>query len=296
MDDLELRKILTGVVAGFAFAGMLAEPPAARADGVEPAPQAIIPLAPYLRAQATVHAVVNGQAGTFMFDTGEGVTCMSPALAKKAGGEPWGRISGFRMSGERLDNPHCDHVTFDLAGQRLLAPVVSTLDIMQFMGEGIPPIDGAIGLDLFAHRVITIVPRREIVLESPESFAVRIKNAREVPIRLVRDAEGVALAVDAAVPTPKGMAWMELDSGNGGSLVVANHIAPLLDLPTDAATPRPGRFALANGIEVQGGIRTRDLIMDGNIGAQFLNHWILTLDLEHERAWLSPLPEGTANP
>jgi hypothetical protein len=28
--------------------------------------------------------------------------------------------------------------------------------------------------------------------------------------------------------------------------------------------------------------------MDGNIGAQFLNNWILTLDLEHGRAWLSP--------
>lgn len=31
--------------------------------------------------------------------------------------------------------------------------------------------------------------------------------------------------------------------------------------------------------------------MDGNIGAQFLNHWILTLDLRHRRAWLSPLKE-----
>lgn len=264
-------------------------------EGVEPAPQAVIPLAPYLRAQATVQAVVNGQAGTFMFDTGVGVTCMSPAFAKKAGCEPWGRISGFRMSGERLDNPHCDNVIFDLSGQRLNAPVVSALDLMKFMGEGLPPIDGAVGLDLFDHRVITIIPRREIVLESPESFAVRVKNAREVPIRLVRDAEGVALAVDAAVHTPKGLAWMELDSGNGGSLVVANHIAPLLDLSPDTPTPRPGRFELANGIVVQGNIRTRDLIMDGNIGAQFLNHWILTLDLEHGRAWLSPLPERAAN-
>jgi hypothetical protein len=37
-------------------------------------------------------------------------------------------------------------------------------------------------------------------------------------------------------------------------------------------------------------IRTRDLIMDGNIGAQFLNRWIVTLDLEHARVWLSALP------
>jgi hypothetical protein len=106
---------------------------------------------------------------------------------------------------------------------------------------------------------------------------------------MVRDVEGIALAIDGAVRTPKGLAWMELDSGNGGSFVVANHIAPLIGLRTDMTAPEPARFELANGIAVEGMTRTRDLIMDGNIGAQFLNNWILTLDLEHGRAWLSPL-------
>ncbi len=82
---------------------------------------------------------------------------------------------------------------------------------------------------------------------------------------------------------------MELDGGNGGSLVVANHIAPLLGLPIDMTMPKQGHFELANGIGVEGTIRTRGLIMDGNIGAQFLNKWMLTLDLERGRAWLSPL-------
>ena len=84
---------------------------------------------------------------------------------------------------------------------------------------------------------------------------------------------------------------MELDSGNGGSFVIANHIAPLLGLQIDVSTPESARFYLANGIAVEGMTRTRDLIMDGNIGAWFLNHWILTLDLQHGRAWLSALPE-----
>ena len=38
------------------------------------APLTTIPLEPYLRAQAVVHAVVNGQPGTFLFDTGQGVS------------------------------------------------------------------------------------------------------------------------------------------------------------------------------------------------------------------------------
>jgi hypothetical protein len=79
------------------------------------APLAAIPLEPYLRAQAVARAIVNGQSGTFLFDTGEGVSSFSPAFAEKTGCRPWGRISGFRMSGERLDNKHCDNITTRLA-------------------------------------------------------------------------------------------------------------------------------------------------------------------------------------
>lgn len=256
--------------------------------GQAASPSAVIPLEPYLRAQAIVHATVNGKSGTFMFDTGEGVTSFSPSFAKQINCQPWGRISGFRMSGERLDNSHCDNVTFTLSPQSFVAPVVSTVDIMKFLGPEVPKIDGAIGLDLFAGRVITIIPRQSIIIESPASLASRIATAQELPIRMVRDVEGIALSVDAAVKTPDGLAWMELDSGNGGSAVVANHIAPLIGLKPDLSTPELAHFVLANGIAVECLTRTRDLIMDGNIGAQFLNNWNLTLDLKQGRAWLSP--------
>lgn len=251
---------------------------------------AAIPLAPYLRAQAVVHAVVNGHAGTFLFDTGEGVSSISPTFAETIGCHPWGRITGFRMSGERLDLKHCDNVEFNMAGRKLIVPAVGIIDIMRLLGPGVPPVDGSLGLDVFSHQIITIIPRKAILFETPASLAARIRNARELPIRMVRDVEGVALSVDGAVPTAKGTAWMELDNGNGGSLVVANHIAPLLGLKPDMTDPQPGKFQLANGIPVEGTIRTRDLIMDGNISAQFLNGWTLTLDLERGRAWLAPLP------
>jgi hypothetical protein len=47
---------------------------------------------------------------------------------------------------------------------------------------------------------------------------------------------------------------------------------------------------------VDGPTRTRDLIMDGDIGAAFLSRWIVTLDLKAGRAWLTRDPEapGTA--
>ena len=255
-------------------------------------PVAIIPLEPYLRAQAIVRATIAGQTGVFMFDTGEGISSISPDFAQKIGCRPWGKITGFRMSGERLDTPHCDQVVYRMAEQSFNAPAVIVLDIMSFLGADVPPIDGAIGLDIFASRAITIVPRRAIIVESPGSLGRRVLNAKELPIRIVRDAEGLSLEVNGAVPTSEGLAWMELDTGNGGSMVIANHIAPLLGLSTDVSTPAPLRFALANGVWAEGPARTRDLIMDGNIGAQFLNNWVLTLDLQHSKAWLGALPSN----
>jgi Aspartyl protease len=259
-------------------------------------PVATIKLEPYLRAQSIVHAVVNGQPGTFLFDTGEGVSSISPSFASRVDCHSWGQITGFRMTGERVDTPHCDGVQFRFGQLVINAPTVIVLDIMKFMGSDVPTVDGALGLDLFADRVVTIIPRQELIVESDASLVRRVANAKELPIRLVRDAEGAALCVDAAVKTPNGMAWMELDGGNGGSILIANHIAPLLGLTTDISTPRETHFDLANGIEVKGTVRTRDLIMDGDISAQFLNHWALTLDLKRQRAWLAPLPDYSTSP
>ena len=70
----------------------------------------------------TVRAQIGGVERSFLFDTGEGVTMIAPALAQAIGCEPWGNIAGFRMLGERLDLQRCDDVTFVLAGRSFTAP------------------------------------------------------------------------------------------------------------------------------------------------------------------------------
>ena len=183
----------------------------------------------------------------------------------------------------RLSNTLCN-----ISGTRCTGIVVVFLGFLfwvQSSAQSVPPI----ATILFAGRTITIIPRKSIVMESPASLALRVATAHELSIRIVKDVDDIALSVDGAVRTPEGLAWMELDTGNGGSLVIADHIAPLLGLKADISTPEPAHFLLANGMAVDGKARTRDLIMDGNIGAQFLNNWNLTLHLQHGRAWLSDL-------
>lgn len=187
-----------------------------------------------------------------------------------------------------MNSPKCDDVAFELSGRPLMAPSTGVFDINTVLPPDAPRLDGSLGLDIFAGQTVTIEPQRRIVIESPGSLAARLKNAREIKIRLVRDVEGLSLTANAAVETPQGRAWMELDTGNTGTLVIANHIAPLVGLQPDLKTPTPVHLTLTGGVPVDAPARTRDLIMDGNLGTAFLKNWNLTLDLAHSRGWLTP--------
>jgi hypothetical protein len=238
----------------------------------------------------TVRASVNGHERTFAFDSGEGVSMISPELAQAIGCKPWGQVTGIRMNGERIDAPHCDDITFDVAGQHLAAPSVIVFDLMKFFKPGEPRLDGSLGFDLFAGRAITFeFSGRSIVLESPASLATRVAHGTEVPIRIVRDAEGLALTVDVGVPTPEGMAWMELDSGGGNSIIIGKHIASLFKLDPESKGMQQVSFTLAGKIPVTAPARVMDhMIMDGNINVPFLRNWDVTLDFATGRAWVAP--------
>jgi hypothetical protein len=276
--------VLISLMAGLWGAASLASKP--------PAPLAIIRLDAYPQGTdlLTLRAEVRGHAGVFLFDTGEGVSSVTPSFAQTVGCTPWGQITGFRMTGERLDLARCDDMVFAMQGQQLPAPIAGVLDIMAFLPPDAPKLDGSLGLDIFAGRAITLkLKQRLLIVESPASLAAITLHSRQIPIRLVRDAEGVALTVNVAVPTSRGMAWMELDSGNGGTIVIGKHLAALLKLDTETKEAQPVRFTLAGGIPVEGRARLlENMIMDGNIGARFLRDWEVTLDLSSGRAWFSP--------
>ena len=250
-----------------------------------------IPLALYQAKQFTVEAIVASKRRTFLFDTGEGLTMIDPRLAHDVGCEPWGNITGFRMTGDRIDTKRCDEVSFALAGRRYLAPSVIVYDLSTISGAEVPPLDGAIGLDLFAGRTITLdLPRSRVVVETPSSLKKRLLGAVQVPLRLVRGDAG-GLDVNLGVTTARGFAWMELDTGNAGpTIFVSQAMAPLFGL--NPATREPQDVSIRLRTDT---LKTRarvfpDMIMDGNIGMQLVRQRAITLDLKEGRAWLAPQP------
>jgi hypothetical protein len=120
-------------------------------------------VAPFAKAQAStnvvlepivggllkVHASVGGHDGTFLFDSGSGVSSLSPEFAVAIGCRPWGQITGFRMTGQRLDMQRCDNITVSIAGRSFPASTVGVFDISKYLPSDVGHIDGTIALDLF---------------------------------------------------------------------------------------------------------------------------------------------------
>ena len=253
-------------------------------------PVAVIKLEPYMSMALTVRATVNGQEGIFLFDTGGGVTGITPEFAKRIGCEPWGRITGFRMNGERMDTPQCSGLDIATGGQHGRVQQSLVVDLAAMMPKDWPHLDGSIALDAFAGKTITFsLAKREIVVESAKSLAEREREAKAVPARLVRDANGASLGVAMAVPVKQGNVWMELDSGNtSGKILIGKHLAEQFGLDAKKREAQTATVKVMDGVVVESPALVRDLIFDGNLGTTFLKDWDVTLDLSGSgRAWLT---------
>lgn len=194
------------------------------------------------------------------------------------------------MLGERFDAPRCDDVKFDIASSVFKVPNTIVYDLAKISGADAPSIDGAIGLDMFAGRTITLeMSSKRLIIETEKSVKQRAKAGIEVPLRISRS-EGGALDVNLGVRTNRGLLWMELDSANAGPTVfVAPAVAALLNLDAKTRQPQAVKLDFGSGVTFEGKARVfPDMIIDGNIGMQLLGNRVITLDLKNSRAWVSP--------
>ncbi|MCH7860836.1 aspartyl protease family protein [Sphingomonas sp. NPDC092331] len=288
-------KFLPGALA-LLFAAM----PAAEAQTAPPArPEAVIQLTPW-RTRWAIEAEIAGKKGLYLLDTGAGITLVSRETATRAGCTPWGRLTGYNMMGKRFDGPHCgENIAITLGGIAARPPITGLVNMAADNPKN-AALDGIIGLNLFEGRTVTFdFAAGTMTLESEASRAARIAGMRPLRIRLKREIDGGALAVMAAVPSRLGTLWFELDSGNGGTVLVSKPIAELVGMDPKLEDKQPADF------EVLGDIRattpdafTPDMIMDGNLGMPFLRNWVVTIDLARGLAWIGkpPVPPKPAIP
>ena len=261
-------------------------------------PEAEFRLEPY-RKTIALRGSVAGVPGLFLFDTAGGITLLSPDYAAKVGCKAWGRLVGHRMMGDRVDTPRCDNVQITLGGMTFKLPTAALLDVTNFLPEDAAPVEGSIALDLFAGRAITIdFPGQRLLVESPTSLKERVAHSTKLPGLLSRELQGRALAMSVGVASPNGLVWMELDTGNGGTLLVARPYATFFGLDPDKEGPQQADFPVSADFRAKGNAFTPDMIIDGNLGMPFLRDKVVTFDLATGELWIAATadPEATTTP
>ncbi len=230
-----------------------------------------------------------------ILDTGGGVTAITPDLAQRIGCQPWGQLTGFQATGAQLSGQRCSNVDLSLGAASPGATPLTTQDVGVFdLSALLPPqgprIDGLFSLDALAHTPFTLdLAAARLTLETPDSLGARTTGATEIPIRLTRQAGGASLTVMAAIPTPSGDLWMQLDAGSDAALQLAPSSARALGLDPDQPPATIQLILAARAGEViseSTAVTIRDLIIDGNIGIPVLRRWVMTFDLASERLWI----------
>lgn len=247
-------------------------------------------LAPYAGPLRTVVVRSGSHAAPFLLDTGGGATVFSLATAKTLGLTPFGRATGFRHDGQRVDGPRAGPVELTL-GTYARRGEVGVLDLEAFLA-GLPPVGGIVSLETFAGQALTLdLARERIFLETPATLAARTRGAAELEVRLAHQAAGAGLDLFVAVEGEHGPLWLELDSGNVAPVLLAPHAFVELGLvPPPAGEVIELELPLVGLGLVPCAAQSKELIYDGLLNAAFFARHVVSLDLAAGRAWARANP------
>jgi hypothetical protein len=251
-------------------------------------------LTPYERhGHKAVSVVIDGTSTPFLFDTGGGISLITPETAKQIGCAPFGNLVGYRMRGERVDFQRCDDIPLTIDGLTVRHDTVGVFDLNALLPPKWPRVGGMVTLASFEHSQVSVDLGAGRVDVSDDN----LPKSDSSPLKLVRQASGFSLVVLVPVETSRGTLWLELDSGSSAPLLLAPHAADLLGASKDhaVATKTDGKGAasqaepfdvtldLPNVGPVDTSAKVVDMIYDGNIGAPLMARFRWRLDLDGAR-------------
>jgi hypothetical protein len=250
--------------------------------GARPIQLALQPYGPTVLR--TVEVTVNGHESPFIFDTGAGMTVLTPDEARYAGCTPFGQVTGFRADGGKVTSFRCGTVALEVGDYRVDREV-EEFDIGKLLGKGAPPIGGILGLASFDGSTVTLdLAHDRVTIETAHSFARRIREMRPISVRIVRGAGGdVVPFIEAQAKT--GTLWMEVDSGNDGPVFLAPHAERQLGISIPEHGKRPLELNIIGLGPVHVTAASRELIFDGQLDPAFLRQIQLTIDFKQGKAW-----------
>lgn len=247
----------------------------------KPAAPVSLKLEKYAGELKTITLKKEDKSYRFLFDTGGGYTILDSAFAETFGCSPYGRTVGFRLTGEKIESRNCNALTLDLGNLKVeTAPKV--MDLNGLLPDGLPKLAGLLSLQTFRNKLITIdYAAGAVTVETPESFASRIRDMAEIPLKVTEELDGESVAMFTRVLEKPEPLWFYMDSGNLRGVLVPPYTAKLLGV--DGRGPVTLTIA---GKPYRTRTETLDMIYDGALDVRFFKAYVVALDLENSRAWV----------
>jgi hypothetical protein len=244
-----------------------------------------IPLKPYIAGLRVVEVKIEGSTGQFIFDSAGGLSLITPEFSRAVGIEPFGRLTAFKHTGERIQFQRIPVRSLSVGGVKMQQTELALFDVMKLL-EGAPVVQGLLALNTFDGAALIIdFARNRLTLENKDSLSRRTKTMEPLRIRAARQSGGAALDVFVAVDSPRGTLWLELDSGNAGPVLLSPHAVEQLGLKSNGETTA-ATLRLSPAIEYSCIVASKETIYDGLLNATFFQQYIVTLDLRNIRAWV----------
>lgn len=237
----------------------------------------------------TVEVMINGKKRLFYFDSGGGISGISPELANEIGCKQQSITTGYNAGGMKFDTNLCEDVELDLNGYKVKRDI-GVFDPNEYFPKSRAKLDGSVALDTFDNQTITMdFVGNRIWVENKKSFKNRIKDMKPLMSRLSREGGGATLDFFVAAQTPKGKIWMLVDTGNTNKLLFRKQAQQQLGISLynekGEKIQKNVKLDLIGYGAVEADALPRDMIYDGMLNYEIIKNILWSVDLQTGKVW-----------
>lgn len=251
--------------------------------------QTEISLENYFRTLKSVKVEIENKTYNFLFDTGGGLTIVSPEIVKEINKSAYGNSVGFRMSGEKIETKLCDSVNIKIGRIDFFHASVGVFDIMSLLPKELKQIDGLISLKTFEQmKIVLNLSENKLIIETDESFDEKIKSMDLVESRFANGTNGTELNIFIGTPFNHHLWWFLFDSGNISQTKISTNVAKEwgLKMNNEGAITEVGefKFAIANDSITVPTVIDK-IIYDGALSFDFIYQSEYAISFKDKKVW-----------
>ncbi len=234
-----------------------------------------------------VNVEIDGMPFNFLFDTGAGVTLLTPEALKKLGRKSFGNAVGYRMKGEKVSYQWCDSIQLHLGEYTHFHQQVGVWELNVALPKDWPIIDGVISLATFQDQCITLdLGNNQIVVENQKTCHEKLESGKLLQAVFANGFTGMEKSIFIEEVRNGHTYRFLMDSGNLDKVKLSYATCNDWNISTDSTSGRQDvgeiNYSLSNKTNQLPTV-VDDIIYDGVYNFDLIANHIITISTKEQR-------------